>query len=145
MKTVIPERKRCSLCKRIKTSNAFKPNPVLKCGLNSACITCNESYKKAYYKKNRKHILERAKQYQLENMDRIIERHKVYYKQPEVLAKTKVYQVKYYAKNKKKMIKYANEYQAKHREDIRANALRYYYKNRERLLAERKEKRRLSK
>lgn len=140
-----PEKKRCSLCGRIKTSQAFKPNPILKSGLNSACITCNETYKKAYYKKNKKRILERAKQYQVENMDRILERHKEYYKQPEVLVKTKIYQVKYYAKNKKRMLKYANEYQAKHREAVRANALKFYYKNKERLLAERKEKRRKAK
>ena len=142
MKRVKPLRKKCASCQRVKKASSFAENLNLKSGLDSYCYPCRLQYKKDYYKKNRKHILERSKIYQANNYEQVLKKHKEYYKRPDIIKKQSAYQVKYYAKNKERMLKYAKDYQNKHKEQLRINALKFYYKHRERLLAERKEKRR---
>lgn len=69
----------CSSCKVLKHSSEFNPsNNRQKLGLSSKCIECNRRICGEWYKNNKIHASEKAREYYEKNKERIIARNKQY-------------------------------------------------------------------
>ena len=120
----------------------------------SECKLCEKAYKKEYYQKNRKKILEKVSEYRENNKDKVIESNrkykeghrellrnkakKYYYEnREEILEKHKDYMVdynkKYYDENKEELIIKKRQYQRENADKIKEYRKIYEEKNRERI------------
>jgi len=123
--------KQCSMCHRIKQIDQFNKR---RC---NQCKDCEKKWKSEWYKKNKKALAKKAKQYRVKHRANIQNRKKQYYLENKAYIdernklyeisnkeKMKKYRQKYYLENKKKINKkrkcyLSNNLQAKIRHNLR--------------------------
>ena len=151
----------CSICQREKPLSEFYRRSTAKDGHMSECKQCNDKRAKArykkhkkeiqqkhreYYEKNREEISRKGKEYRQKNQKNIKERGKIYREKnrDEIRARAKQRRLnnleearrkerEYYRKNKDKAHKWHKKYRETHKEQIQAAAKRYRAKNRDRI------------
>jgi hypothetical protein len=134
------ERKKCRCClKRLGLKN-FSKNKALDDGLSIYCRKCKGQKQKKYRDEQIEYYTLKEREYRIKNIDRTSAYQEVYYNRPEIIEKTKKYHKEYAKKNKEKLRLYYKEYAKKNRERLSKLALKAYYKNKEEILANRKEK-----
>jgi hypothetical protein len=72
------EKKICKKCLVDKLLSDFSKNKNTKDGLQVNCKICVKEYKILYYKNNKDKILEKSKEYYIENQKRVIDRVKIW-------------------------------------------------------------------
>jgi hypothetical protein len=73
----------CAKCKKRKRASSFNKSRRGKFGLNSYCRVCDAANKREWYTRNKKHVLQKVRDWQKQNPERFAEnqrRHKERYK-----------------------------------------------------------------
>jgi len=125
--------KKCRLCGELKEVNDFHKKKNTIDGVRNECKECVKGIQKKYkeapdfkekqkeydkqrYDSLRNQILERKKEYHIENRDSILEKKRIYREQPENKERTKEYLEKYREEHREEMREYIKNYKVDNRE-----------------------------